>query len=696
MKIFTRSQKRNVLRTFVVLMFASVINGSMLNAQTAAPFFHPAASNGVIAVKLYPMENVNVGVPTLVTFGVPFTRGSVTPGDVSKIRVLTNSVSTSAEIPAYVKQVTPWRSTTNAAIDSASVRIVKVQITHTFTVAYPNYETVYIEYGLNNRQSNITTFVNPKTAWHKVTTGSFLLADSVKEPDVYAVFPKQYLSEGALKTRMLPLDNGVSLTRENPSVVDAATYPGYVKLDHAQHNFFFSIINEDDALVTVPNQCPYKTNFEPWLYDRSTAMYNLYMRSGNIKALREAVRSSQFYKGNLYTNTVTPSNAVGIFRLKAPNPSAITGPNDAMYSYNECLAYTYWLVSDDDMLNPIKWVVNAHQQNDPPTLWSPTASSWTERFTSFKLLANTIAYEVTGSLAYKTELSNQSNDLIWHQNGANGQIPANRIDGGLYHYGSQHGDGTANSLLASSWMTALITEAMVRVYSVSENTAVANFVKRIGTFEKAALKLDANHSYTSSNPGALWYGDYMMRHDGVTDVRDGSEVEHSLDIAVTTAWAAYFAAMLGTPDNSIVTAANNAYNTYDIGVNYWVRPTGPASGLTAYRITPWRKYGWEHTPSVSFGWLMTSALVPTNLKTEVEGNSLISIYPNPVKDVLTIERKELESIKITICNIIGIKVMDLQSKEQLLKIDLSNFDPGVYIVTVEGENGLTQSKILKQ
>lgn len=691
-----QNPKKNKIAVLIAIFSITTVTFTQLWAQTAAPFFAPSSPTGIIAVKLYPMENVNAGVPTLVTFGVPFTRGSVTPNDVSKIRVLTNSVTTSAEIPAFVKQATPWRHTLNASMDSASVRIVKIQIMHTFSSVYPNSETIYIEYGVSNRLSNVTAFVNPKTAWHQVTSGSFLNADNIQEPDVYAVFPKQYLSDGALKTRMLPLDNGVPLTRENPTIVDAATYPGYVKLDHAEHNFFFSIVNEDDPLVTVANQNPYKTAFEPWLYDRSTSMYNLYMRSGNIKALREAVRSSQFYKSKLYDNTTTPANAIGIFKLKAPNPNAITGPNDAMYSYNECLAYTYWLVSDDDMLNPIKWVVNAHQQNDPPTLWSPTASSWTERFTSFHLLANTVAYEVTGSNAYKTALTNQSNDLIWHQNGANGQIPANRIDGGLYHYGSQHGDGTANALLASSWMTALIAEAMVRVYSVSENTTVANFVKRIGTFEKAALKLDANHSYTSDYPGALWYGDYMMKYDGTTDMRDGSEVEHSLDVAVTTAWASYFAAFLGTPDNSITTAANNAYNSYNVGVNYWVRPNGPSAGNTAYRITPWRKYGWEYTPSISFAWLMTSALLPTDIKTNSNliANG-IKIYPNPATDIIKVDCEEKQDLHISIFNIIGSKVQDIYVTEFSNEINVSALTNGIYIIKLEGKFGTTEMKLIK-
>lgn len=688
------SMKCNFIYLIAVVLITTFTFSPSL-AQTVSPFFAPPSSTGIIAVKLYPMENVNAGVPTLVTFGIPFTRGSVIPNDVSKIRVLTGSLTTSPEIPAYVQQVSPWRHTTNATLDSASVRIVKIQITHTFSVVYPNFETIYIQYGVTNRLANVASFLNPKTAWHQVTSGSFLAANNIQEPDVYAVLPQQYLSDGALKTRMLPLDNGVPLTRENPTVVDNATYPGYVKLDHAEHNFFFSIINEDDPLVTVANQCPYKTAFEPWLYDRSTAMYNLYMRSGNIKALREAVRSSQFYKSQLYDNTAIPATAKGIFKLKAPNPTAITGPNDAMYSYNECLAYTYWLVSDDDMLNPIKWVVDAHQQHSPSVLWSPTVPFWTERFTSFKLLANTIAYEVTGATVYKTELTNQANDFIWHQNGAGGQIPANRIDGGLYHYGSQHGDGSANILLASSWMTALVAEAMIRVYAVSENTNVANFIKRVGTFEKVALKLDANHAYTSANPGALWYGDYMMRFDGTTDVRDGSEIEHSLDVSVTLAWASYFAALMGTPDNSITTAANNAYNAYNVGVNYWIRPTGPASGLTAYRVNPWRKYGWEYTPSASFSWLMTSALLPTmiNTNSNVAG---IKIYPNPATDFVHFVSEQNQELHITIYNMIGSKVLDTYINGTTKEINVSSLTSGVYIVKVEGKFGTKELKLIRQ
>ena len=65
-------------------------------------------------------------------------------------------------------------------------------------------------------------------------------------------------------------------------------------------------------------------------------------------------------------------------------------------------------------------------------------------------------------------------------------------------------------------------------------------------------------------------------------------------------------AVLGTPDPVLTQRATDLYFTYDIGVNYWIRPDAPASGLAAYRVSPWRKYGWEHRPSAALSWAMAN------------------------------------------------------------------------------------------
>ena len=136
-------------------------------AHAVDSFQAPAQTSGTIPVKLYPTEGVATGVAKRVTFGVPFTRGSVTLADVAKIRVLKSGV----EIPAYVQMVAPWRHVSDAAIDGQSVRVARIQINYTFATAYPGSETVTVEWGTTTRTQNLT-FVDPRTAWHLVTSGS--------------------------------------------------------------------------------------------------------------------------------------------------------------------------------------------------------------------------------------------------------------------------------------------------------------------------------------------------------------------------------------------------------------------------------------------------------------------------------------------------------------------------------------------
>src|SRR6185295_5527715 len=128
------------------------------------------------------------------------------------------------------------------------------------------------------------------------------------------------------------------------------------------------------------------------------------------------------------------------------------------------------------------------------THWTPDLSFFTERNTGDKLLATEVAYEVTGSATGKANVQTIVSDLIWQQNGAGGQLPANRIDGGLYHTGEQHDISEASSadvLIASSWMSALLVDPMVRVFGVwQDNSQVSEFIIRLGNFEKFASKTD--------------------------------------------------------------------------------------------------------------------------------------------------------------------------------------------------------------
>ncbi len=569
----------------------------------AASFFAPAEPSGSVNVQLVPLANVTAGTPEIVTFGVPFTRGSVSLSQLSQVRVLKNGV----EVPAFVESLTPWRSIDDAGIDGQSVRVARIQIPYTFSSLNP--ESVTVQWGGPARALNRATMQDPRLEWHTVTSGTFTAADNVEEPDVLPVLPREVLAKGLLDARTQPTANGVAETRDDPAAMNAMTFPGYTEYDYAEKNFFYTIINQNPGI-----SIDYKTQAEPWLYDRSAGMYELYLRSGFATALREAVRSTDFYVDHL--------GADGFFTLK---------PGDPKYSYNEALAYTYWLLGDNRMLAPISTVVNAF--NGTATHWSPNLSFWTERNTGDKLLANEMAYEVTGNSSFKSNVQTIVGDLIWHQNGAGGQLPANRIDGGLYHTGAQHDISEASSadvLIASSWMSALLVDPMVRVYGIwQDNAQIPDFVIRMGNFEKAASKTDANGQFG----GTTRYPDYLMRADGTSDSRSDTDVQHAMDVGAVAAWATYFAELRGTPDASLRQLANDLYATYDVGVNFWTRPGG-----TNFNVSPPRRYTWEYKNSPSFSWALTATDAPAQPGTLHFSAASYSVNENGGAATITVTR----------------------------------------------------------
>src|SRR5262249_53332112 len=129
----------------------------------AASFFAPAEPSGTVNVQLVPLANVAAGTPEIVTFRVPFTRGSVTPCQLPQIRVPKNGV----EIPTFVEALGPWRSIDDPALDGQSVRVARIQIPYTFSALAP--ESVTVQWGGPARTLNRPTLQDPRLEWHTVT-----------------------------------------------------------------------------------------------------------------------------------------------------------------------------------------------------------------------------------------------------------------------------------------------------------------------------------------------------------------------------------------------------------------------------------------------------------------------------------------------------------------------------------------------
>lgn len=550
-----------------------------LHPAAAVESFHaPPLSSGSLDVQLHAIESVPANTAVVASFGVPFPRGSIASGALDQLRVLDGS----SEIAAYVEGLTPWRHRSNPAIDGQSWRVVLVQVEISFAnPAVPR--TIRVEWGGTPRSLNRPTRVTRETLWAPVSTGSFLPADNVLEPRVYATLPAAWLAQGILRhTRTLPFDPSNGPQRDDPATMDGiASWPGTQEAERALKNNFYNAINEDDALVTPANQCPYKTAFEPWLYDRAATMHTLYLRSGFLKPLREAVRASEFYRARL--------NGSGGFSLN---------PSDNKYSFNESLAYSYWLTGDAAFLPAISSTADAHDGSQHA--WSQGLGFWTERQAAFKLMAHVIDWEVSGSAARRDSVNAIIAALAAHQDGLPG-IPANRVDGGWYHTGDQHGDWDGSAYGASTWMTALLTDALRRAYASAEDAATAQMIRRSGTFLRSALRTEG-----SQYGGNTRAPRYVIEHDGTDFAQAGPihDEEHSLDVVAALAWADWFGALLNQRDPLLAPEITAVYDSYDRGVNFWIRPAGPASGLPAFRVAPWRKWGWEHRTSDGLSWAL--------------------------------------------------------------------------------------------
>lgn len=97
-----------------------------------------------------------------------------------------------------------------------------------------------------------------------------------------------------------------------------------------------------------------------------------------------------------------------------------------------------------------------------------------------------------------------------------------------------------------------------------------------------------------------------------------------------------------------------------------------------------------------------SGTLTIGMNTGTHSFAIEKVYPNPVKDFVTVELQSEESgdVQVSLINILGTEVKKwddffLNPGGQNLKIDLSQFKSGVYILRMT-KQGQTRTQILKK
>lgn len=550
----------------------------------ADQFFVNLPAKGNVAVTLHPGATILAGEVTKVTFGVPFPRGTV--DNISQV-IVTDTHG--QEIPSNISEVTRWNSLSGDT-STNSLRSALVYVDAIFPDA--TAITLHIKYG-EARILELGDQPSVESTWVSISNGplpnEYPASESIMEPAAYATFPSDWLSACLLRGRTTQLNSNLEMSW----------------FDDAYRNFSYSAVNDVSDYVTPENLIDYigdpaigqnltSDGYEPWLFDRTSTLFGLYIRTGNVKWLRHAHRASQFY-----ANHTTPQ---GYFDLK---PCWDNGdPCDLKYSYGQGMVIDMMLTGDTSLISHVENIASAG------TSWNETYTSakltkfWTERHQTYALLAAITAWEATGLTQYAERVNQIINASFQHAlNPPNGWT----ANGSMIHTYQSHEGWKGDIATASPWMSALFADAMMKYYiqSEDENALVflanlGDYISNVGTY---TIQLTA-HMPITVVPYYLASDEYQHKYN------DGwGDIEHTCNVAGATAKAAWARNQLGGDSTNLTTITRELLDSCKyILLTKWHREDADVNyGKTEWRLSPPRKYSWWFGPTLDLDWTLAFA-----------------------------------------------------------------------------------------
>jgi len=524
-------------------------------------------AQGRVALTLQAHEKARLGQPLQVRAHVPFPRGVLS--DASQVRVVD---AAGQAIPAQVRALLSWHSPDGAS--AAGVRVVEVAFA--WTPVDTEAQTLYLAYGV----APVPAASLP--AWRTVAieeSGFFPLEysgdDDITEPEVFVTLSPRWLGASLLRGRTLALDA-------------AAALPGF---DGVQPAFGRTAVNDVRDHVTEENLINYQGEYAPWLFDRAGTLWNLYLRTGELKWFRHAWRATQFYRDQVKDS--------GYFALKSYP--------DLKYSYNLSLFIGYALTGDESLTAPIEQVAATAANDSFNPRYSSTLNFWTERHLAYSVLASLVAWELTGQFAYLDRVNG-----IIATNLAQTRTPDSGEDaiGCILHTVVQHEGGGVDSdrSACSPWMMALYGEVLWRAYLVGANTDALQQLSLFGDY------LVSHGTYVSQGTKASLDGrtfpyylagpDYDAVTYGVSD--EWTDQEHACDVAALGYRSAYAKKLGGESHVAVMETAGALAETCLWVVPLWIRTTQATvdAGKTFYRLAPPRKFNWWFGSTSEMSWMI--------------------------------------------------------------------------------------------
>ncbi len=224
----------------------------------------------------------------------------------------------------------------------------------------------------------------------------------------------------------------------------------------------------------------------------------------------------------------------------------------------------------------------------------------------------------------------------------------------------------------------------------------------------------------TNNPVVYCYKIAGMPHGiaidtGVCPKKGGATGTYALEVYFhSTYWAADFFGIL-TNLNSIFgpilvvpNATNITYSvTNTVGSTYvWTVPTGATivngQGTNSVTVNFGTNAGDVSVQETTGTGCINDVAylhVTINMTTELSDSENVigvSFYPNPVKDLLTINANENKKCEVSLYNALGTFILRKELSPAISTLDISNLKSGLYLIQVKTEQGTVIRKIIKQ
>jgi len=166
-------------------------------------------------------------------------------------------------------------------------------------------------------------------------------------------------------------------------------------------------------------------------------------------------------------------------------------------------------------------------------------------------------------------------------------------------------------------------------------------------------------------------------NSGYVVVDGGNTVDTRSEVSLVAGVTKTFTVTSPTHNNADVAMPMNKV----LGLTFYMRGAGGASIATSVTIT-----------SIKIG---DATVVSTGTTAEIN-NSLISVYPNPAKDQISVDLSSLNTsdASVIIMNANGFVVYEGKASNSVESINTSSFNKGMYMVQVSSGDKVSNKKIV--